>query len=232
MRGGYLKLYRGIRELDIWKKRPFSEGQALIDLALRASYKTELVYVHRSFEKSHQGEVITSVVELAKDWGWSRGRVRNFVEKISHQAMIRYNSQAKRFTRITIGNFETFPLYVGVKSQEASQVMLQEKSEDARKNRACGALRSYKNNKKSKKKIYKRKGEGTEKKEKRSGEGKGAQIRITPAVELMLERKYGEVIEKERIRLWKMKMPDASKQHEMNEFLKELLRAESGRARA
>lgn len=75
--GGWIKLYRKLRESEIWKEKPFSSGQAWLDMMLRADYNGDT-----------RGTFNESVRELAKAWGWSKSKVHRFLVKLTKNEMI------------------------------------------------------------------------------------------------------------------------------------------------
>lgn len=105
---GYIKLYRQIVENPIWLIKPFSEGQAWIDLLCLATYD-------KGFIKSKNGQIIKlergdcgySILSLSERWGWSRGKVTRFLSLLNGQQMIQQKTYGKH-TIINIINFDKF----------------------------------------------------------------------------------------------------------------------------
>lgn len=105
---GYIKLYRQIADNPIWRIKPFSEGQAWVDLLCITNYE-------KGFIKTKNGEIISlecgdcgySILTLSERWGWSRGKVKRFLNLLEIQQMI----QQKMHGKLTIINILNFGKY-------------------------------------------------------------------------------------------------------------------------
>ena len=78
MSKGYAPIPRGIRDHPEWAKKPFPKGQALDDLFIRATFdrqKVKGVLLVR-------GQLLITIKGLAKYWGWSRWKVRHFLNSL------------------------------------------------------------------------------------------------------------------------------------------------------
>lgn len=108
MRGGYIKLYRQIAENPIWLIKPFSEGQAWVDLLCITTFD-------KGFIKTKNGQIIEltigdcgySQLSLSERWGWSRGKVKRFILLLEKQKMIQQKTYGK-FSIINILNFAKY----------------------------------------------------------------------------------------------------------------------------
>lgn len=102
MAEGYIKLHRQLVEHWIWSKKPFSPGQAWIDLLIRANHKEDNSFVlGNEVITQKRGEVITSEVKLMARWGWSKSKVRAFLKLLQNDSMIDKKTDQKK-TTITI----------------------------------------------------------------------------------------------------------------------------------
>ncbi len=101
---GYIKLYRDIQEHWTWQDKPFSRGQAWIDLLMMANHDTNKVVLGNEIILVERGCLITSEVKLAKRWGWSRHKVRDFLDLLKKDEMIVKKSDTKR-TYLNILNY-------------------------------------------------------------------------------------------------------------------------------
>ena len=81
-------LHRKIRRHWIWKDKPFSKGQAFIDLILRATFSYGKIEVGGKIIELHTGQLFISEYSLMNDWGWSRDRVRRFLLSMEKDDMI------------------------------------------------------------------------------------------------------------------------------------------------
>lgn len=107
MNDGYIKLYRQIFDNELWSEKPFSRAQAWIDLLLKASYAPRKVVIKGKPVTIKRGQLLRAEETLAKDWGWSRGKVRRFLSYLDKKGNISKNGTAVG-TLITIENYETF----------------------------------------------------------------------------------------------------------------------------
>lgn len=86
--GSYIKLDRGLKSNPLWLERPFSKGQAWVDLLMLAQgVDREKMYRGR-VQNQKPGTVYTSILYLTKRWGWSRSRVYRFFEDLMKDKMI------------------------------------------------------------------------------------------------------------------------------------------------
>jgi len=105
---GHIKLWRKIKDSFIWEDKPFSAGQAWIDLIIDANYKSKDVLFRQRVERCERGQFITSILKLSNRWGWDRKKVRRWLELFKKEDMIRYDIRDKRFILITICNYEQY----------------------------------------------------------------------------------------------------------------------------
>ena len=106
MAEGYIKLYRQIWENEyLWEDKPFSRGQAWIDLLLMANHETKYVISHKM--SVERGQRILSVRQLSERWGWSNTKIVNFLNSLKSANMIDFKSDTKK-TVITIVNYSFF----------------------------------------------------------------------------------------------------------------------------
>lgn len=104
---GYIKLYRDIYEHWIWKDKPFSRGQAWIDLLLMANHDDNKIVIGNEIVLVERGCLVTSEVKLSERWGWSRHKVRDFLNLLQNDSMITKKSDTKR-TYINILNYSVW----------------------------------------------------------------------------------------------------------------------------
>lgn len=104
---GYISLYRSIQNNFLWDDKPFARGQAWIDLLLKASYEDREFLFNGQLVKLEEGELITSINKLADSWGWSRGKVRRYLEWLKSASMVSYQTDNHK-TVIKLLNFKEF----------------------------------------------------------------------------------------------------------------------------
>lgn len=104
---GWIKLYRKIMDNKMWQEKPFSRGQAWIDLLLMANHDDNTFLFDGRFIDLEKGSFITSEHKLMERWGWSKSKVRLFLNELQKQQMIVKNSDQKK-TTITICNYSVY----------------------------------------------------------------------------------------------------------------------------
>src|SRR5579885_586770 len=80
MSEGYVKIYRSIQDNIIWQDKPYSKGQAWVDLILRANHKEGKFLIGNQEIIIKRGELVTSILQLSEDWGWSRKKISSFLD--------------------------------------------------------------------------------------------------------------------------------------------------------
>lgn len=105
--GDWIKLKRKVRLNDIYQMKPFSPGQAWIDLLLRASYEDRTIQWRGEFIEIKCGELVTSSRELGSAWGWSKNKVRGFLKMLKTGTMIG-TQENSRSTTISILKWEEY----------------------------------------------------------------------------------------------------------------------------
>ena len=104
---GYLKLFRKIQEHWLWQDRPFSKGQAWIDLLLMANHRETRFVLGNEVITAGAGDVITSEQKLMKRWGWSKSKVRAFLQLLEQDGMISKKADTKK-TTLTLCNYRDY----------------------------------------------------------------------------------------------------------------------------
>lgn len=104
---GWVKVHRNLMEHPIWMEKPFSKGQAWVDIILSANHAGRKVLIGNKMEAVDSGSFITSELKLMARWGWSKNKVRAFLKLLENDNMIVKNSNSKR-TAITIVNYSKY----------------------------------------------------------------------------------------------------------------------------
>ena len=107
MKKGAIFIHREIQEHWIWKKKPFSFGQAWVDMLLLANYKEKKVPFKGEITVIGRGEFIRTERDLANRWGWSRSRVTRFIDLLKSDSMIEKISNQKA-NQIKIINYDSW----------------------------------------------------------------------------------------------------------------------------
>lgn len=114
MAEGYIKLYRQIVENEFWKEKPYSRAQAWVDLLLKANFKETKTVIKGRVVILQRGQLLRGVDNLAEEWGWSRGKVRRFLDTLNRQGMAHSNGTPNG-TLITI---EKYTFYQDARPQD------------------------------------------------------------------------------------------------------------------
>ena len=106
MDNGWVLLHRKICENKLWLEKPFSKGQAWIDLFLNANHSVGIFWVRGNEVTIKRGQLGWSELTMSKRWGWSKNKTRRFLKWLETEQQIK---QQKTFitTIITILNYET-----------------------------------------------------------------------------------------------------------------------------
>lgn len=110
MEYGFVKIYRKITDNWIWEDKPFSKGQAWIDLVMMANHKDNKFMLGSEVVTVDRGSFITSELKLMERWGWGKSKTRTFLKVLEEDGMILKKSTRKR-TTITICNYSLYHDY-------------------------------------------------------------------------------------------------------------------------
>lgn len=119
MNRGFLKLYRKIADNPLWNKKPFSDGQAWVDLLLIANHKPGIIDKRGIRIKIKRGQVGYSVLGLSDRWGWSRSKVVRFLKHLETEQQIEQQKSTVT-TLITLINYESYNQDEQQKEQQTS----------------------------------------------------------------------------------------------------------------
>ena len=128
---GWIKIHRDILYHEIWSDKPFSKGQAWIDLILMANHSDNKCMVGNKVEEIKRGSFITSELKLMDRWGWGRKKVQLFLKFLESESMIVRSANNKR-TAITIVNYDVYQ-YQGTSKRTTKEQQRNIKSTQTRK---------------------------------------------------------------------------------------------------
>lgn len=101
---GYLIIQRSLFDHWIWDEKPYSKGQAWIDLIRLANYEDKKFLAGRNVIQIKRGTFFTSIKHLADSWGWGVRKTRDFLSSLSSDSMVTTKSTTQG-TMITIVNY-------------------------------------------------------------------------------------------------------------------------------
>lgn len=147
---GWQKVYRDIQNHWLWEDKPFSRGQAFIDLILLVNHQDGKILFEGDLIEVKRGSKITSLRKLGEAWGWSSKKVKKFLEQLEKDKMITYKSDNKK----TVVTIENYTLYQDSGNTEETQEKQEGNSEETvRKFRGNSEEIQRKTNKKGKEDI-------------------------------------------------------------------------------
>ena len=107
MNEGWVKIYRSLTDHWVWQDKPFSKGQAWMDLLLMVNHSEKKVLIDGKLENVERGQTVSSIRKLCDRWGWSNTKVKNFLKMLKSDSMIHVKSDTKK-TVITIVNYSVY----------------------------------------------------------------------------------------------------------------------------
>lgn len=107
MQQGWIKIHRKILDNFLWEDRPFSKGQAWIDLILLANHENKKIIFDGNAIEVKRGEKITSIRFLSERWGWSTTKTKKFLNVLQNEKMLTYKSNSKN-TVYSIVNYNDY----------------------------------------------------------------------------------------------------------------------------
>ena len=82
---GWIKLHRQIRDNWIWEDAEML--RAWLDILLMVNHEDKKIYFNGKLITIKRGEKLTSILKLSDRWGWSRNRVRHFLDLLEGDGM-------------------------------------------------------------------------------------------------------------------------------------------------
>ncbi len=101
---GWISIHRQLQEHWLWEEKPFSRGQAWVDLLLMANHEDSKFPLGNQLIEAKRGDVVTSEVKLMERWGWSKSKVRAFLNLLENDSMIIKKTDSKK-TTLTVLNY-------------------------------------------------------------------------------------------------------------------------------
>lgn len=101
---GYIKIYRDIRDHWVWEVKPYDKARAWIDLIMIANHEKKTILFDGRLMTIERGQHMTSLKTLAARWGWTRSKVKRFLDVLKSEQMID-TKRNRNGTLITIVNY-------------------------------------------------------------------------------------------------------------------------------
>ena len=104
---GWISLHRSIEKNWLWEDKPFSKGQAWVDILLMVNHEDKKVALGNDLIVVPRGSRITSIRKLCTRWGWSNTKVRAFLKMLEHDKMLCQKNDTKT-TLLTVVNYSVY----------------------------------------------------------------------------------------------------------------------------
>lgn len=106
---GWIKLDRKLLEHWVWQAKPFSQGQAWIDLLLLANHEDKKFMSGQSLVHGKRGDIYKSIVFFSERWGWERKKVKRFLDALEadRMAVVNATTHGTTITLINYGKYQS-----------------------------------------------------------------------------------------------------------------------------
>lgn len=104
---GFLIIQRELFDHWIWNEKPYSKGQAWIDMIRLANYANKKFRIGTDTVSIPRGSFFTSLKHLSDRWGWSLKKTRLFLTLLENEKMATTKGQSKG-TLVTIVNYAKY----------------------------------------------------------------------------------------------------------------------------
>jgi len=106
---GFIKLWRGWRDTDgLAPSTCFSEHEAWLWLLENTAWKATVRRNAKGEDVTvERGQIHVSLASLSSSWGWSKKRVRTFIDRLERVSKVG-TSKAQSGTLLTICNYEHY----------------------------------------------------------------------------------------------------------------------------
>lgn len=104
---GWILLDRKLLDHSLWDDKPFSKGQAWIDILFLVEWKARYVMVGDKRRKAKPGQCWTTLSTLAERWGWSKEKVRRFLQSLERDDIVSLFVTANG-TRLTVEKWDEY----------------------------------------------------------------------------------------------------------------------------
>lgn len=105
---GWISIHRKIQDDWVWNDKPFSRGQAWIDLIMMVNHDDNTIIFDGNPKTITRGSCITSMQKLCDRWGWSNTKVKKFLKNLQEDEKILFKIAPRKATAITIVNYDKY----------------------------------------------------------------------------------------------------------------------------
>jgi len=107
MNNGWITLHRKIEKHWLWDSKPFSRGQAWIDILLECNHSERKGLFDGKLITTKRGQSSNSKKTWAHRWGWSISATRHFITLLENDEMISTHN-ARVTTVLSVLNYDTY----------------------------------------------------------------------------------------------------------------------------
>jgi len=104
---GWISIHRKLQSHWLWEEKPFSKGQAWIDLLMLANHEDSKFLLGNQLVEAKRGDIVTSEAKLMNRWGWSNTKVRSFLNLLEKDSMIIKKTDTKK-SILTLTNYSVW----------------------------------------------------------------------------------------------------------------------------
>ena len=104
---GWISIHRKIQDHWIWGEKPFSKGQAWIDILMMVNHEDKKILLGSELVEVKRGSRVTSIRKLCERWGWSNTKVRTFLRLLEEDNMLIVKSDTKK-TVLTVVSYSDY----------------------------------------------------------------------------------------------------------------------------
>jgi len=108
MEKGWIKLHRKLQDHYLWSDKPFTKGQAWIDILMTCNHSSNKLMFGDKIFICECGESMDSLETYARKWGWSKSKVRRFLKFLESDTMIETipNTKTTHLRVINYGSYQ------------------------------------------------------------------------------------------------------------------------------
>ena len=104
---GWITLHRKIKDHWLWESKPFSYGQAWIDILLECNHAESKQLIKGQLITTKRGQSSNAKITWARRFGWGISATRHFLEMLEKDEMISTHN-AHVTTVLTVLNYDSY----------------------------------------------------------------------------------------------------------------------------
>ena len=148
---GWVKIHRKIMNSSVWSD-PL-RLKAWLHCVLSANHEDNEIFRNGNVVKVKKGQFITSNRRLQEEWGCSTNTVKKILNQFTELDMIRYSTETRRYTVITLINYGVYQDRV-YSERDTERDTERDSERDTERDTEREQTRIYKNYKNDKEDIY------------------------------------------------------------------------------